>query len=75
VAYNNFFTGQRGEQIEPPLTDEKALLILPEMGGHGIYKILRDKGATVETAVVCVLSKCVGDIEAYEKILSEYGLR
>jgi len=63
-----------GSAIKGPLTDETALLIIPCLGGHGIFRILREHGASIEEAVLCVLSIQIGDNGKASEILVKYGL-
>lgn len=68
------YEAQDGSEIHGPLTDEKVLLILPEIGGHGIYKILREHGAPIEEAFLCVLHMQVGEKDKANPILTKHGL-
>lgn len=69
LSYKNIISG---DAIESPLTDETALLVLPKLGGHGIFKILRLNGATIEEAVLAVLYIITGEDDEYESIKAKY---
>ncbi len=71
AAYTNY---RDGSDVPAPLTDETALLILPELGGHGIFKILRSQGASIEEGVLCVLHASVGETDKANKIMVKYNL-
>lgn len=43
-------------------------------GGHGIFEILREHGASIDEAVLCVLHIQVKDRELASEILVKYGL-
>lgn len=68
------YIAQDGSEVHGPLTDEKVLLILPEMGGHGIYKILREHEVPIEEAFLCVLHLQVGKKDKANPILTKHGL-
>ena len=68
------YKAQDGSTIDGPLDDEKALLILPKIGGHGIYTILREQGAEIEEALLCVLHLQCGEEELANPILTKHGL-
>lgn len=69
-----YISQKDGNNVSSPLTDETALLVIPELGGHGIYKILREQGAPIEEAVLCVLHMQCDDRILANEILVKYGL-
>lgn len=69
------YIAQDGSEIHGPLTDEKVLLILPKMGGHGIYKILREHEVPIEEAFICVRHMVCGEQHLANPILTKHGLQ
>ena len=63
-----------GSTVRLPLTDETALLVIPKIGGHGLYVIYRESGMPINKAVLCVMCLMTGKIEQARAIKSEYGL-
>ena len=63
-----------GSTVQLPLTDETALLVIPKIGGHGLYVIYRESGMPINKAVFCVMCLMTGKIEQARAIKSEYGL-
>jgi hypothetical protein len=67
-----FINKRDGSMIEGPLTDETAPLTLSPPG-EGLYRILRDAGALIEEALICVMHMELGEHERANEIWVKYG--
>lgn len=54
-GWHNFVTGETDYRESAPQTDEEAIQYLPQIGGPGMFRILREQGLSINDAMLHVL--------------------